>query len=338
MKPEAKANIPIIIEALKFVEPGEMSNHLFKWLMNSGTNLNERCADIILGAPVSLEHKLQTLKQLELREYAQKVKSALNERYKHRGDNKNPPGTVYRLIMYDHPEGSCKIFNSYDDATEYIRRTRTHITSEDKKLVNHEHGRTDIIEKWVTVGGDEKLCVYWFLDDTRNILYYDHTTDPKQRVPIAIPGRLNFPVPFKPGDIVATDCRPFAKERRVVILENADTLTSVDANNVTCLFLNDNNAIDVGYFKANEFLRNPEATYVSTMYRAATYKGELTKSETPLEIISQAIKSDTKLGNKIFGYLVMQRVSTLGGRYDADPAPGKYYGTDWRLLQTEFQL
>ena len=335
---ETKANISTIMETLKLVEPGVMGNCLFKWLMNSGPNLIERCADIILHAPAPLEQKLQVLKQLELKEHANGVRHALNERYKHRGDNKNPPGTVYRLIMYDHPEGTCKVFNSYDDAVDYIQRTRTHFVSDEKKLVNHEHGRTDIIEKWVTVGGDEKLYVYWFLDDARDVLYYDYSTDAKQRVPAAIPGRLNFCVPFKPGDIVATDCRPFAKEHKVVILENADTLDSVDASNVTCLFINDNNGIDVGYFKANDFLGKPESTYVSVMYRATTYTGELAKSETPLGVISSAVKNDATLGNKIFAFLVGQRASTTNGRYDGDTQPHKYYGTDWKLLQAEFGL
>ena len=338
IKPETKVKISTIEETMKFIESTEMNNHLYKWLLNNGTNLDGKCADIILGAPVPLEHKLQVLKQLELREPAREVKDALNERYKFRGDHKNPSGTAYRLFMYDHPEGMCKIFNTYDDAIDYIQKTRIHFVSDKKKLVNHEHGRTDIIEKWVTVNGDEKLYVYWFLDDARNILYYDFSYDDKQRVPAAIPGRLDFSVPFKPGDIVTTDCRPFAKERKVVILENTDTPTSVDADSATCLFINDHNYLDMGYFKSNEFLRKPEATYVSAMYRTATYKGEFTKSESPLETIAGAIKKNTKLGNKIFGFMVMQRVAALHGKFKGAKLGGKYYGTDWKTLQTEFRL
>jgi len=335
---ELRINISTIEETLKVVESGEMRKHLYKYLSHCGDNYNDRCADIIHSAPVSLEHKFRILEQLGFRDYAKEVKSALNERHNHNGDHKNPPGTVYRLFMYDQPKDTSKIFKSYDEAVDYIERTRMHFVSDDRKLVNHEHGRTDIIEKWITVSGEEKLYVYWFLNDAKDVIYYDFSIDDKRRVPVAIPGRLNFSVPFKPGDIVAVDCRPFALERKVVILENTDTLSSTDADNVTCLIVNNHNNTDVGYFKSNEFLHKPENTYVSAMYRSKTYQGEFTKAEVPLGIISEAIKKNTKLGNKIFGFLVMQRVYAISARYEGDTSDRKYYGTDWSVIQKEFGL
>jgi len=240
--------------------------------------------------------------------------------------------------MYDQSKDTHKIVNTYDEAIGYIKKNRMYTVPEDKTLVNHEHGRTDIIEKWITICGEFSIFVYWFLDEAKNVLYYDFSTKAKQRIPIAIPGRLGFPVPFKPGDIVMTDCRPFAKERKVVILENTDTLSFVDGNSVTCLFVNDYNNISVGYFKSNEFLHKPESTYVSSMYRSSTYEGELAKAESPLGVISEAIKKNASLGNRLFGFLVRHRISLLSSRYEDDPVVGKYFGTDWSVIQKEFGL
>ena len=337
-KKKAKAGVTTIDETMKFIESPEMASHLRKWLLYDETDTEGRCADIIRGAPVSLEHKLQTLKRLGLQGHAREVGDALNERHGHRGGCKNPPGTVYRLLMYDQPEGVCKMFNSYDNAIDCIKRTRTGLVSDRRGFANHRHGRTDVIEKWIAVNGGEKLHIHWFLDDAGNVLYHDFPSNDGRRVPVGIPGRLRFPVPFKPGDMVDTDCRPFAGERKVVVLENADTPASVDGNNVTCIFVNGHNNIDAGYFKSNDFLDDPEATYVSVMYRAVTCKGGYASVGSPLETIADAVRKNARLGNKIFGYMVMRRVSALCGRYEGDASAGKYYGTEWKTLKAEFGL
>ena len=182
-----------------------------------------------------------------------------------------------------------------------------------------------------------ELIVYWFLDDAGEILYYEFSDEPTHRKPFVIPGRLSYTVPFQPGDIIATDCSPFAEQKKVLILENNDTLDSVDGQGVTCLFINDDNKIDVGYFKLNEFLRYPRHTYVSALYRAKLFDGELTEAEAPLGIISTAVKGSPKLEREIFVYVSQRKLSfaiASGDNYKAED----FSGFSWKALQRSFNL
>jgi len=333
-KPTIDTGESVILKALELIESDEMRTHLFKWLTSTDANPNEICKDIILNAPVPLEKKVQMLNEVNLHKYAREATDALNERYK-----KNHYETIYRLFMYDQPKETCKIVNSYADAIDYINRTRLNLATDNREFANHKYGRTDIIEKWIAPKGrSEYLHLSWFLDDDRNVLYFNFSSNNSIWLPSTTPGRLNFTVPFKPGDIVATDCRPFASEKNVVILENDDTFASVDGNNVTCLFINGNKQIDVGYFKFNEFLAIPANTYVSSLYRARVFRETLSKDEAILGVISDAIKKNAKLGNALFMFLVSQRNLVITAQYEGDPGNRAYFGTDWELLQSKFEL
>jgi hypothetical protein len=151
-----------------------------------------------------------------------------------------------------------------------------------------------------------------------------------------IPGRLGFPTPFALGDIVITDCRPFGERRNVVILENNDTFNYVDGDGVTCLFLNDSNNIDVGYFKSNEFLTYPDLTHVSVLYRAKRYVGELPESESMLKVISEAVKANPGLGNIIFRRLCMFRIPVFDRPRNIGAFDCKRFGISWNYFRKEF--
>ena len=153
-----------------------------------------------------------------------------------------------------------------------------------------------------------------------------------------IPGRLNLPIPFTPGDIVIADCRPFGDMKKVLILENNDTFNFVDGDGVTCLFLNDSNNIDVGLFKANEFLTYPDLTHVSAQYRARLYTGELSEPESILKIIGEVVKVNPELGPVIFRRLCMFRIPVFDRPRNIGSFDCKRFGVSRKFFSNEFGI
>ena len=153
-----------------------------------------------------------------------------------------------------------------------------------------------------------------------------------------IPGRLNLPTPFAPGDIVVADCRPFWDKKIVLILENNDAFDFVDGDGVTCLFLNDSNDIDVGYFKSNEFLTYPDLTHVSVLYRAKRYMGELSEPESILKVIGKAVKDNPELGNIIFRRLRMFWIPVFDRPRDIGSFDYKRFGVSREFFSKEFGI
>ena len=334
-----------IEDTLKFVESEEMRKALFEWLMQHSVP-DYCCIDIIRHSPMPFKQKLdlsESFGKYKGTEYLDElgymflfVMGDLEECYAKSKVN-NPTGTEYRLYMYDQPKDTYKQFTSFEEAVEHIKQVRaqTDGASESDNFGSHEFGRTNIIEKWIPAIRGEKLEIYLLLNDAGDILYYDRSADAIRRVPGTIPGRLSFYVPFKPGSIVVADCSPFAPAKKVVILENNDTLECADSYGVTCLFINDYGNIDVGYFKSNEFLKQPKQTYVSVMYRAKTYTGELTEAESPLGIISNFIKEKPELGHKIYRYVDKLQIysDAIARTLSRD-----YVGASWKRMKKEFGL
>jgi hypothetical protein len=174
------------------------------------------------------------------------------------------------------------------------------------------------------------------LNESGEILYSEYFSD-------QTPGILNLPIPFAPGDIVMTDCRPFGHEQKVLILENSDTFDFVDGYGVTCLFVNMYGNIDGGCFKANAFSPNSEDRYVSGLYRAKTFTGELTEDEAPLEVIRKAIKDNPKLGRDLCRYVegIKARTKILSdfpGEFGDFFSNLKYTGVPLKQLKKEFRF
>ena len=352
------STMAIIEKVLEFIESEEIRNHLRNWFENGKGCDKYTCAEIIFNAPVPIEQKLQglnlfikkckeedgylskvegiTLEYVE--EIALEIEIALRERYRDENDNENPEGTEFKLFMYDKPNEPCK-FNSFDEAAEHIRQVRKqdNDVSNNKTSGNPEHPRINIVEKWVPYEiCDPELDIYWLLNDSGEILYYVFSADSSSRTVEIIPGRLKFSVPFKPGDIIVADCSPFAKEKRVVILENNDTLDEVDANNVTCLFINNYDNIDTGYLKFNEFLQYPRQTHTSVLYRAKTFTGELPENEKVLGIVSDAVKTNPDLGFRIFRYFESFKNSVA---IHFNPEENSLsYGVKWKQFKETFRL
>ena len=305
-----------VSEALKLIESEDIKEHILNELkdFDDETYLYDTLGPIIVNAPIPLEQKLSILNLLpadertylplfELDEACREIENALDERYSGQDNN-----TKFKLYMYNQPKESFVQFSKFDEAVNYIKQAEK--TDYDVESVNeidkcYDYGKTNIIEKWVlNKFGNFELYLYWFLDDTGNILYYEYSKHPTVRTPKLTPGQLRFSVPFKSGDIIEVDCSPFAEKKRVLILENNDIPDFTTEHGVLCLFIVDSGAdsikLDAGYFKLNEFLDYPKNNYVSALYHTKIYKGELTEDEAQLSILSKAIKINSIIGRLIF--------------------------------------
>lgn len=221
----------------EFTKSPEMREHLKK------TSLNSRIlSEIVINAPESLEKKKVALEQL-FKKCAGKVEAVLPHRHilaiQAALDNLTAaPGEVFNLIecWYD-DEMLCEKtssgipFTSFEAALTYLR-----------KLIAEEEWNDDttcwtIIEKWVPAEGGhmERTYDYILIKDTI-VDFRCYNTDTNEIIggrPFRISSRdpldvnLNLPIPFKPGDIVALDCRPFAPVKPALLLAVSDDCCGV---------------------------------------------------------------------------------------------------------------
>ena len=174
----------------------------------------------------------------------------------------------------------------------------------------------------------------WILNSTGEIWYFKYansTYKPEDWQDLFDYGgdHLYIPVPFQPGDIITADCRPFAKERHVLILEIGDH----DCCGLQCLFIYPNGKMAMAAFKHNSFLRRSflEGSHISGLYRATCYQGDLKSDEAPLSSISNAIKANPILGSIIWKYIFENET------YDKDD-DNDYPGVTWEQLRNQFNI
>ena len=382
MKKQVEKNVPVsevqvncINETLKFVESEEMKKHLLQWLTSGKVRrLVEVCAEIVFYAPVPLEAKLATLKLLkqadvensDIEDMICSVQRAISE------CGEASDGAEYKLYLYKPPVGcneDAMKFKSFDEVVAYIKALNqkaddamsnwphdiwtdqfktldesvTHIKFVKKEVDagkseswnNPEYYEYSIVydvEKWIP--GSKDWSMYWYLNEEGEAIYFEGAE-------YGISSSC-FTVPFQPGDIVMTDCRPFGKKKPVLILENVDSLGSTSGGNVTCLFFNKHGKLAVGYFHSNEFSSEKLSiadlcTTVSAMYRAETYTGELSERETPLRTIGEAIKKNPKLGSAIFRKLDTFRFLATGLFTDSG-SKVEYRGIEWTYFEQWYNL
>ena len=365
----AGAETNYIEETLKFVESEEMRKHLHKWLTSGSVRrLTEICADIVFNAPVPLEHKLPTLKLLSEHEshkslyiegYFQDVKRALDERYN------SSEGMTYELSLCDEPDDFDEEpmkFKSFDEAVEHLksldeqaegvdledadtkdRLLYSGVLTFDDVVLRHKarkqktddskyEGHIVYTLSKHPLDVNENMVARWYLNEAGEVLYSDYYNDD-------IPGNLNLPVPFAAGDIVITDCRPFGHEQKVLILENLDTFDSVDGSSVPCIFINRYNNIDACHFKYIEFSDSVPA-FISPLYRAKTFSGELSQFEAPLEVIRKVIANNPRLTREMFLCLNNFNMYASGeNKYVKDSISRfKNYGIGWEAFKKGFGL
>jgi hypothetical protein len=300
-------------ETLSFIESEEMRDYLrtrTDWLCD-GWRVRYKCAEIVSYAPAPLEKKLPVLEliaeQTEYDDYhdpaklAKSTRAALSERYEN-----IPAGAVFQLKIFEYgiltDPYYTELFTSFDAAISQIKELEEdHNDKPDRSkytsytIYKHIPGND---------GQMEEYC-FWKLNSSGEIWYFgygDSDFEPEDWEDLFdYIGNLTLLVPFKAGDIILADCRPFAKERRVLFMgcygEEDDCCAA------QCLFVQPDGKINRGAFSHNHFLPWDESSHISGHYRAAVWNGELPEHEAPLAVISAAIKADPEWGTCVMEYL-----------------------------------
>ncbi|MDL2325124.1 hypothetical protein LJC61_08300 [Ruminococcaceae bacterium OttesenSCG-928-A16] len=297
-------------ESLKYIESEEMRRFLRNCLHSEHCQTDWQwripytCGQIVTYAPAPIGKKILTLdlisaqasrnsnQDLEnIEKLASEHRIALDERY-----NTSSGEFYYLQDWFYHEECGMLLnsfFSSFDAAIRYI-----HDLPKEEYELDTASFLSYSIEKYVPDEGGiyQKYCT-WILNDSAHIWYFDYGEKYKPRDwenIFAYRGwALNLPVPFHPGDIILADCRPFSKERRVVILEIGD---NHDCCAVQCLYMCTALKLGSSAFKHNSFHSSRENSPVSVLYRAVKWNTELPEGEEPLAIISTAIKHQPSLG------------------------------------------
>jgi len=339
-----------IEETLKFIESDEMRDYLREYLLSGDLKgwLNRSiCSEIVCFAPVSLESKIPVLELIaeqtefdddrnynDPEKYANEMRIALDERYN------NPPGTIFWLQDWHYHDKGCMycdaFFSEFDAAIRFIKeeneRNAEYLENPEK---DYSHSITKLIP-----GDNGKLLEYceWILNHSGDIWYFDYDVDNKftpedwDDIFDYLGSELNLPVPFQPGDIVTADCSPFSRERRVLIVDIHD---NHDCCAIQCLYLLPNGKFRVNAFKHNSFhistAHYHENSHISALYRAKRYNGELTDEETPLGIISEAIKKDPSIWERMEEYIQKNKHYSSNDEND-------YWGVVWEQFKEHFGL
>jgi hypothetical protein len=327
-------------ETLKFVESKEMREYLRTRSDWFGTDWRGRakCAEVVSRAPAPLENKIPVLELIAQQtvydpehdyhdpaKMAESARTALNERYD------NPPGTVFLLRAWEYSKlarvHSHALFTCFDAAVQYIEEyEKTENKSERVESCSYS------IEKNIT-GDNGKMEEYcqWILNTLGEIWYFDYADSKFESVGweelYDYLGCLTLPVPFKPGDIILADCRPFAEAKPVLFIGYDGD--EDDCCAVGCLFVLPDGRINFGAFSHNSFLTFGENSHIFGHYRAALYNRELFEREAPLAVIGAALKSCPELRKDIYAFIFQQDIENkdLGCR-----------GVEWGQLKNELGI
>jgi len=305
-----------IDETIKFIESDEMREYLHVYFSKEDDKiwLRNICAEIVSNAPTCVTDKIPVLdliaEQTKPRpkgDWHDPVWLANFARHALGEEQKGPVGTVFQVreLLYHEPSyyDDYTLYHTFNAAINYIKWIDTEC--EDIERDDTHKNANYYIEKFIP-NDDGKMVAtfYWIVNHAGDIWYFGeerYTRDPFRDEFFDYLGNLNLPVPFEPGDIVTADCRPFAKERRVLILSIGD---NSDCCSVQCLFTFSIGKLAIGAFKHNRFLKSShrEISHVSVLYRTARYQGELDEYEQPFSKLSAVIKKNPLLGQEIWDY------------------------------------
>lgn len=251
------------LEILKtFIPSAEMRKYL------ATQELSDRwISNIILGAPVPLTTKLKYASGKDYNE----VKQAIDELNLNSNELFYLIDNWYDDDIFDESGCGNAPFSSLEKVIEHIREEIDEC-GEDlgdcwytlEKWVLDENGNYICTYRYILLG--DEVCFFGreeFLENglTRVHDYrFFYSTD------------LNLPVPFKVGDVVTIDCRPFAPVRQVKITETGD---NHDCSSLQAEFYdNKEKKYKTGAVKHCFIFDNGYRPNLSPLYRIETYNNK----------------------------------------------------------------
>lgn len=254
--------------------------------------------ELIFGSPIKLEDKLKCL--FDIKNSVIDLE-ALGETYNALVELKNiTKGEI--LIVHDcwydydyHNENS----DFYSPCMSY-----TQALYEIRELMEEEKWDENTlcwtkVEKWIY--DDCDLMVHWytyyFIGD--EVVYFESHDPSSDRCDFrgyVDSINLLLPVPFKPGDIITLDVRPFAPVNKAVIIE-ADG--NFDCCGTQILYPNENGAYNILALKHGHGFGENYYPILSPLYRAEIYKGGLEENQKILKDVSEFVKANDENGRAL---------------------------------------
>ena len=246
---------------------------------------NKTLLSMIVGAPVPLEEKARWAWG-EIKHLAEEALSELTLR----------PGELFALsdAWYDDEiqEAKCWFnapFLSYDSVIDHIRAELAEC--EDAPI-----WQWYVLEKWIPGDNLELTHVYtyWLIGD--QIMFFSKKDN--EFSPYCIDP--NLPVPFRAGDLVTIDCRPFAPLKHALILERGD---NHDCCCLQALWRDEKTGLwDIGTVKHSHVFGAYIFPLYTPIYRLSRFNGELPPGEKPLSAVQSAIAYDEQKGSWIWNH------------------------------------
>ena len=289
-------------------------------------------SDLVCGAPVPLTDKLRWMEYLAAKEnlfpdipsenlylreqsaadpaaqrmveasfsyQAEQIKLALEEL----GTSAE---SVFLLIEAWHDEeiddrkisAGSPFFNA-DDVLEYIRYDMDGAGEDYSDLCWYElqkwkpstdplSGKVSYVHDYTYYFLKDRACFFEKLEETRE----PYVFLPESRRYSEDGQHLNLPIPFRAGDIVRVDCRPFQPERPTMLLEVGD---NTDCCCVQALCRRGNGTWTLGSLKHGSLFSNRDC-FLSPLYRLEAYPKSLPESDSLLQNIQDFIAGDETRG------------------------------------------
>ena len=309
----------IIDEALKFMESEEMRRHL---LSPTGTPDLWQCFDLIAQSRAPLAEKANALKKIadmspqladencDPGKMAAQASAALDE------TNDAPPGSVFILTEFwldpdiewnydeffgDLAKNGSTPFPTFEKASAFIAEENGLLYEEDD-IVSDDACLWNEITRWdLDQNGNLVEAISWFLSNSGVIWGYDREWERRRQrflwddgdFLIGGSGGLDLPTPFAHGDVITVDMRPFVDVFNAVITKRRDGRDCCDP---TCLYFNKRGEVNFRALKHPSF-RIPN---FPPLLRASRYNGDLPEWEAPLRVISERVRADESLCDKLF--------------------------------------
>lgn len=288
-----------------------ISKDMNKYLTANSQKLRKRdIIDMVCSVPIELKRKSEILEMLAKTEryyvnatpemityetLAETARYFLNELIL-------KPGELFCLCTFCN-ENNSRIqiesipFYSYEKVLEFLEND-----DYDKDSCWH------ILEKWIPDANNNLIdTIHYHIIDAKVCYFYaDYNifknTNLYRPAQYFLDGStLNLPVPFKAGDIITIDCRPFYPIKHVTILEVGDNR---DCCCLTGLYLNSIGNIAIGAIKHNNiFGRHPIYPWIPALYKAEKYNDVLPESEEFLSEVSTWMDHNEQKGQLLWNYI-----------------------------------
>lgn len=298
----------------KFVELFE-TTEMREYMNEKFDDLSSRdIAAAVYRARINLQKKLKLFEEFKIlypeveqyEKYTELFRRAINNMETRAGD------IFIILICECHPKKSscptkdfCAAFSDYDDAIHYIKNYYR-----EEYLDDSQQDETTanllcwfIVEKWCkNEEGKLEKSICFDVMGTGEVIRFHGDNLVKKPEYFPFDKLPNLPVPFKVGDIVTLDCRPYLPKRLGVILEIGDNRGCCSRQ---CLYINRKGRIDVGTLIHNStfFDFHYWESAMSPLYRIEKFQGKIKEKDCILKMVSDYINENEELGSGLWNFV-----------------------------------